>query len=124
MKHGCSIVAAVVLVLSLCSAALAQVSYPPAMAAEASPYPGAAVAMAGKDANAIQAMLTTPDAPEKVVAHYRSQLTSKGWEVAQEMEMPQVRTISFERGESTFTVAAMPQGDGRDTMITLVLEAK
>ncbi len=124
MKHGCSIVTAFALVLSLCSAALAQVSYPQAMAAEAPPYPGAAVAMAGKDANAIQAMLTTPDAPEKVVAHYRSQLTSKGWEVAQEMDMPQVRTISFERGESTFTVAVMPQGDGQNTMITLVLEAK
>ncbi len=124
MKHGCSIVAAIALVLSLYSAALAQVSYPQAMAEEASPYPGAAVVMAGKGADGIQAMLTTPDAPEKVVAHYRSQLAPRGWEVAQEMDMPQVRTISFERGESTFTVAAMPQGDGQNTMITLVLETK
>jgi hypothetical protein len=66
--------------------------------------------------------MLTPDAP-KGVAHYCSQLTAKGWNRPGDGE-PQVRTISFERGESTFTVAAMPQGDGRDTMITLVLEAK
>ncbi len=122
MNPAGSRVGAVAVVLFLCPAGPALGAYPPALAGEAPAYPGATVAMAGKDASGTQAMLTTPDAPEKVVAHYRSQLTSKGWDVAQEMDLPQARTISFQRGETTFTVAAMPQGDGQNTLITLVLE--
>ncbi|QLA16649.1 hypothetical protein [Desulfolutivibrio sulfoxidireducens] len=124
MKHVGCIVSTLVLLVSMIATAAAQVAYPPAMAGEAAPYPGATVAMAAKDASGTQVMLTTPDAPEKVIEHYRSHLTAKGWEVAQEMALPQARTISFTRGEGTFTVAAMPQGEGQDTMITLVLEAK
>jgi hypothetical protein len=123
MKRVARIVSAWCLVLALCTAAAAQVAYPPVLAAEAEAYPGAAVIMVGKDGSTLQVMLHTTDAPDKVMAYYRAKLTAKGWTAAAEMAMAQAMTIAFERGEADLAVAVLPQ-EGGPNLITLSLETK
>jgi hypothetical protein len=123
MKRGVCIVSAWCLALALYTAALAQVAYPPLLAAEVAPYPGAAVIMSGKDGTTLQVLLQTSDAPDKVMAHYRAGLTAKGWETAHEMDMPQAKTIAFTRGEADLAVAVVPQ-EGGPNLITLSLETQ
>ncbi|MEF3696670.1 hypothetical protein [Desulfolutivibrio sp.] len=121
MKCGVCFVSVCCLVLALGTVALAQVAYPPLLAAEAAPCPGCSVAMAAKDGNAIQAMLQSSEPADKILAYYRETLTAKGWEVALEMDMAQAKTLSFERGGATLAVAILPQENGK-SVVTLGLE--
>ncbi len=121
MKRGVCFVSVCCLVLALGATALAQVAYPPLLAAEAALCPGCTMTMAAKDGNAIQAMLQSAEPADKILTYYRETLTAKGWDVALEMDMAQAKTLSFARGEATLTVAIMPQEDGK-SVVTLGLE--
>ena len=123
MKRGLCFVSACLLALALSSGALAQVAYPPLLAAEAAPCPGCSVVMAAKDGNSIQALLQSAEPAATLLAYYRETLTAKGWDVALEMDMAQAKTMSFERGEATFAVVVVAQEDGKN-LVTLSLETQ
>jgi len=71
--------------LALSATALAGAKYPEEIAAAVNLCPGAQVLAMQKDADGVQAVLTSTDAPDKIIAHYKSALPGNGWNVEQGM---------------------------------------
>lgn len=125
MKRPTRITLTALVLVFLAAIAWAGAKYPEEIAAAVALYPDARVLAMQKDADGVQAVLASADAPDKIMAHYKAALTGDGWSVDQEMAAGGLDGLVLVKDDRQLTISVMANPGGEETaMITLALEAE
>lgn len=87
-------------------------------------YPGSTVTVAQVIQNPSAGMpktniiLSTKDAPDKVMAFYKNEISAKGWTADNQVDSPVMASMTVKAGTGEMTISAMGGGEG--TTISVV----